>query len=94
MNSATPPYGGAQNDSIVGGVRVHIGMKGGFSPPLEEQILLNCRYLSVHPTKTGVRVFVFVLFYHFPSEGFWNYPWKQHLFKIISIQLLTPENLF
>ena len=62
MDSATPPNGGAQNDSIVGGVRVHIGMKGGFGPVLVEQILLNCRYLSVHPTKTGLKIRVIALF--------------------------------
>jgi len=42
--------------------RVHFRMKGGFSPVLVEQILLNCLYLSVHPTKIGVRVCVFAVF--------------------------------
>jgi hypothetical protein len=45
--------------------RFHIGMKGGFSPVLVEQILLNCRYLSVHRTNKGVRVCVFA---HFSSH--------------------------
>ena len=74
MDSATPPNGGAQNDSIVGGVRVHIGMKGGFGPVLVEQILLNCRYLSVHPTKTGLRVYVFVLIPPHSERDFWTCP--------------------
>ena len=38
--------------------RVHFGIKGGFRPVLVEQILLNCRYLLVHLTKTGARVCV------------------------------------
>ena len=42
--------------------RVHIGMKGGFGPVLVVQILLNCRYLSVHPTKTGLKIRVIALF--------------------------------
>ena len=62
IKSVIPPSGGAQNDSMVGGVRVHIGMKGGFGPVLVEQILLNCRYLSVHPTITGLKIRVIALF--------------------------------
>ena len=42
--------------------RVHFGIKGGFRPVLVEQILLNCRYLLVHLTKTGVKVSILALF--------------------------------
>ena len=68
MDSATPPNGGAQNDSIVGGVRVHIGMKEELNPVLVKQIHLNCTYLSVNRTKTGVKVCVSSLSHHIPSE--------------------------
>ena len=68
MDSATPPCGGAQNDSMVGGVQGNFRMKGEFSPVLVEKIFLNCRYLSVHPTKTGVKVCVSSLSHHIPSE--------------------------
>jgi len=42
--------------------RVQFGMKGGFSPVLVEQSLLNCRYLSVHRKKTGVKGLCFRTF--------------------------------
>ena len=48
--------------------RVHFGIKGGFRPVLVEQILLNCRYLSVLRTKTGAKVCVSSLSHHIPSE--------------------------
>ena len=74
--------------------RVQFGMKGGFSPVLVEQILLNCRYLSVHRTKTGERVCVFVLFPPHSARGFQDLPMEATSIHKISIQLLTPENLF
>jgi len=74
--------------------RFHIGMKGGFSPVLVEQILLNCRYLSVHRTKKGVRVCVFVLFPPHSERGFLDLPMEATFIHKISIQLMTPENLF
>ena len=44
--------------------RVHFGMKEGFGPVLVELILLNCRYLSVHRTKTGQRSMLSLISYH------------------------------
>jgi len=93
MDSATPPSDGAQNDSMVGGVLASYRKNGGFSPFLVKQILLNCRYLSVHRTKTGVRVCVFVLFPpHFARVS--GLAHEAAFIHKISIQLLTPENLF
>jgi hypothetical protein len=60
--------------------RVQFGMKGGFSPVLVEQSLLNCRYLSVHRKKTGVKGLCFRTFPIVFREGFRIYPSKQHLF--------------
>ena len=74
--------------------RVHFRMKGGFSPVLLEQIFLNCRYLSLHPTKTGVRFCVFVLFSTHSERGFLELPMETTSIHKISIQLQTPENLF
>ena len=73
--------------------RIHIRMMEGFSPVLVEQILMNCHYLSLHPTKTGVKVCVSSLSHQIPSEisGFAHKATSIHK---ISIQLLTPENLF
>ena len=92
MDSATPPNGGAQNDSIVGGVQGTFQNKGRVQSCLE-QILLNCRYLSVHLTKTGERVCV-SYFSHHISRGFQDLPMEATSIHKISIQLLTPENLF
>ena len=73
---------------------VYLGTKGGFSPVLVEQDFLNCRYLSLHPTKTGVRVCVFVLFSTHSERGFLELPIEITSIYKISIQLLSPENLF
>ena len=54
--------------------RVHFRIKEELNPVLVKQILLNCRYLSVHRTKKGVRVFVFVLFSTHSERGFLELP--------------------
>ncbi|MDP6465988.1 MAG: hypothetical protein QGH65_19115 [SAR324 cluster bacterium] len=39
--------------ALLEGSKFHMGMKGGFSPVLVEQILLSWRYLPVPRTQTG-----------------------------------------
>ena len=94
MDSATPPSGAAQNDSMVGGVQ------GTFQ---NEGRVLSCSCgrdsselpLPVcAPHKDRGKDLYFRSFPNTFREGFRIDPWKQHLFKIISIQILTPENLF
>ena len=42
--------------------RVHFRIKEELNPVLVKQILLNCPYLSVNRTKTGVKVSILALF--------------------------------
>ena len=48
--------------------RVHFRIKEELNPVLVKQILLNCPYLSVNRTKTGVKVCVSSLSHHITSE--------------------------
>ena len=67
IDSAIPPNGGAQNDSMVGSVQ------GSYR---NEGRVQSCSFgadstelpLSVYPTKTGVKVCVSSLSHHIPSE--------------------------
>ena len=62
MDSATPPCDGAQNDSMVGDIQGTFQNEGRIQSCSFEMILLNYRYLSVHPTKTGLKIRVIALF--------------------------------
>ena len=74
--------------------RVHFRMMGRFSPVLVEQILLNCRYLSVHRTKRQGWGIVFSHFSITSRAGFQDLPIEATSIHKISIKLLTPEYLF
>ncbi len=61
MDSATPPSAVRRMTAWLEVSRVHIGIKEGYRP-IVEQILLNCRYLSPHRKKTGGEGLYLVLF--------------------------------
>ena len=56
MDSATSPKGMRRMTAWL--EMSHFRIKEDSDPVLVEQILLNCRYLLVHLTKTGARVCV------------------------------------
>ena len=94
MDSATPPNGGAQNDSMVGEVQVTFQNEGRFQScscgaDSSELLLTVCA-----PFKDRVESLCFCTFLNTSRAGYQDLPIEATSIHKISIQLLAPENLF
>ena len=94
MDSATLPSAPSRMTALVKMSENQMKIKGGFSPVREEQILVTWRYLPVTLSQTR---FKRVYYRTFPPTFFTGLPellMEVTFIQKISIQLLTPENLF
>ena len=94
MDSATPPNGGAQNDSFVGGVQGTFQNKGRAQSCSCETDSSQLPLPTCAPHKDRGKGLCLRPYHTTFRTRFLDVPMKATSIHKISIQLLTPENLF